>query len=90
MNADKRRPGTVGWMEAVLFPPESTAIRIGGLRFAPYTLLFFHRRLSAFIGGYICCQTATTSISGSIDFTRFSMPASVPEIELGQLPHAPW
>ena len=35
-------------------------------------------------------QTATTSISGSICFTRFSIPASVPEIELGQLPHAPW
>src|SRR4051812_48955072 len=34
-------------------------------------------------------HTATTSISGSIWRTRLSMPASVPERELGQLPHAP-
>lgn len=33
--------------------------------------------------------SAKTSISGSIDFSRFSMPASVPESELGQLPQAP-
>jgi hypothetical protein len=36
------------------------------------------------------CYTARTSISGSIVFSRFSMLTSVPEIELGQLPHAPW
>jgi hypothetical protein len=35
-------------------------------------------------------QTAITSISGSMRFTMPSIPASVPEIELGQLPHAPW
>ena len=35
-------------------------------------------------------QTATTSISGSSCRTRFSIPVSVPEIELGQLPQAPW
>ena len=35
-------------------------------------------------------HTATTSMSGSICRTRLSMPASVPDIELGQLPHAPW
>ena len=35
-------------------------------------------------------HTATTSISGSICRTRLSIPASVPEMELGQLPHAPW
>ena len=34
--------------------------------------------------------TATTARSGSIVRTRFSMAPSVPEIELGQLPHAPW
>jgi len=28
----------VGWMEALLFSPESTAIRTGGLRFASSTL----------------------------------------------------
>jgi len=37
-------------MEAVLFPPESTAIRTGGLRFAPSTLRLVVF-LSAFIGG---------------------------------------
>src|SRR5688572_13370755 len=35
-------------------------------------------------------QTAITSMSGSICRTRPSMPASVPESELGQLPQAPW
>mgnify|MGYP001315101087 CR=1 FL=1 len=35
-------------------------------------------------------QTATTSMSGSICRTRFSMPAKVPDSELGQLPQAPW
>ena len=34
--------------------------------------------------------TATTARSGSIVRTRFSMAPSVPEIELGQLPQAPW
>ena len=34
--------------------------------------------------------TAITSRSGSIGRSRLSIPASVPEIELGQLPHAPW
>jgi hypothetical protein len=29
-------------------------------------------------------------MSGSIDLTRFSIALSVPEIELGQVPHAPW
>ncbi len=33
---------------------------------------------------------ATTSIPGSIVRSRFSIPRSVPEIELGQVPHAPW
>ncbi len=34
--------------------------------------------------------TATNARSGSMVRTRFSMAASVPESELGQLPHAPW
>ena len=33
---------------------------------------------------------ATTSMSGSIVRSKFSMPRSVPEIELGHVPHAPW
>lgn len=35
-------------------------------------------------------QTAMTSSSGSMRRTNPVMPASVPEIELGQLPQAPW
>ena len=35
-------------------------------------------------------QTATTAMSGSIVRTKFSMALSVPEMELGQLPQAPW
>jgi len=34
--------------------------------------------------------TAITSISGSIVFSNCSMLTSVPDIELGQLPQAPW
>ena len=36
------------------------------------------------------CGSCPSSISGSICRTRLSIPASVPEMELGQLPHAPW
>jgi hypothetical protein len=35
-------------------------------------------------------HTATTSSSGSIRRTIPSIPANVPEMELGQLPQAPW
>jgi len=35
-------------------------------------------------------QTAMTSMSGSTVRNNPSIPARVPEIELGQLPQAPW
>lgn len=34
-------------------------------------------------------HTATTSIAGSMVRTRFSIAISVPDCELGQLPHVP-
>ena len=47
------------------------------------------RELSDRRNGDPVAQTATTSMSGSNCRTRPSMPARVPDNELGQLPQAP-